>query len=79
MTLEARKAFIRLKEIFITLPLLRHFDPAPKIREQALLSHDNGKWHPVEYLSRKTLPAESDYPIHENRVGLQAVVTLSGG
>ena len=76
LTLEARKAFKRLKEIFTTSPLLRHFDPALKIRIEpdasgfalsAILTqqHEDGQWHPVAYWSRKMLPAESHYQIYD--------------
>jgi transposase InsO family protein len=76
MTPEARSAFRRLKEVFTTSPLLRHFDPARKIRIEpdasgfaisAILTQlqDDGQWHPVAYWSRKMQPAESHYQIYD--------------
>src|SRR5215471_4800150 len=75
---EAQEAFDKLKEAFATEPVLRHFDPDLPIILHAdssgaaisgLISqpHD-GYLHPVAFWSRKCLPAECNYDIHDREI-----------
>ena len=76
---EASEAFEALKEAFMTAPVLRHFDPAKPSRVEtdasdraigAILSQqdEDGHWHPVAYLSRKMIPAEGNYEVHDKEL-----------
>ncbi|KAL2104482.1 hypothetical protein VUR80DRAFT_423 [Thermomyces stellatus] len=69
---EAMKAFHDLKAKFTTAPLLRHFDPKKRTRVEtdaskfavaAVLSqqHEDKKWYPVAFWSRKLNSAEVNY------------------
>ncbi|MBW0480923.1 hypothetical protein O181_020638 [Austropuccinia psidii MF-1] len=75
---EALSQFQILKEAFTTSPNLSHFDPSlPTIVETdasdyalgAVLSqvNDSGK-HPIAFDSRKLLPAELNYEIHDKEL-----------
>ncbi|MBW0549530.1 hypothetical protein O181_089245 [Austropuccinia psidii MF-1] len=75
---EALRKFKQLKEALTIAPILSHFDPSlPTIVETdvsayflgAVLSHisDSGK-HPIAFDSRKLLPAELNYEIHEKEL-----------
>ncbi|MBW0527913.1 hypothetical protein O181_067628 [Austropuccinia psidii MF-1] len=75
---EALSQFQILKEAFITGPILSHFNPSlPTIVETdasdyalgAVLSqvNDSGK-HPIAFDSRKILPAELNYEIHDKEL-----------
>ncbi|MBW0577061.1 hypothetical protein O181_116776 [Austropuccinia psidii MF-1] len=75
---EALRQFHQLKEVFTISPILSHFDPSiPTIVEtdasdyafSAVLSQisDSGK-HPIEFDSRKILPADLNYEIHEKEL-----------
>ncbi|MBW0572276.1 hypothetical protein O181_111991 [Austropuccinia psidii MF-1] len=75
---EALRQFHQLKEAFTISPILSHFDPSlPTIVEidasdyalGAVLSliSDSEK-HPIEFDSRKRLPAELNYEIHEKEL-----------
>ncbi|MBW0518510.1 hypothetical protein O181_058225 [Austropuccinia psidii MF-1] len=76
--LEALSQFQILKEAFTTAPILAHFNPSlPTIVETdssdyalgAVLSqvNDSGK-HPIAFDSRKLLPAELSYEIHDKEI-----------
>ncbi|MBW0529377.1 hypothetical protein O181_069092 [Austropuccinia psidii MF-1] len=75
---EALSQFQSLKEAFTTAPILSHFNPSlPTIVETdashyalgAVLSqvNDSGK-HPIAFDSRKLLPAELNYEIHDKEL-----------
>ncbi|MBW0513610.1 hypothetical protein O181_053325 [Austropuccinia psidii MF-1] len=75
---EACSQFQILKEAFITAPILSHFNPSlPTIVESdasdyalgAVLSqvNDSGK-NPIAFYSRKLLPAELNYEIHDKEL-----------
>jgi len=79
----AQKAFDALKEKFTTAPVLMVFDPTKPIYIEtdasdyalgACLSQkdDQGRMHPVAFLSRKFSPAELNYQIHDKE--LMAIV-----
>ncbi|MBW0516280.1 hypothetical protein O181_055995 [Austropuccinia psidii MF-1] len=75
---EALSQFHQLKEAFTTAPILSHFNPSlPTIVETyasdyslgAVLSQvsDSGK-HPIAFDSRKLIPAELNYEIHDKEL-----------
>ncbi|MBW0581654.1 hypothetical protein O181_121369 [Austropuccinia psidii MF-1] len=75
---EALSQFQILKEAFTTAPILSHFNPSlPTIVDTdasdyalgAVLSevNDSGK-HPISFDSRKLLPAELNYEIHDKEL-----------
>ncbi|MBW0546145.1 hypothetical protein O181_085860, partial [Austropuccinia psidii MF-1] len=75
---EALSQFQILKEAFTTAPIQSHFSPSiPTIVETdasdyalgSVLSqvNDSGK-HPIEFDSRKLLPAELNYEIHDKEL-----------
>ncbi|MBW0584089.1 hypothetical protein O181_123804, partial [Austropuccinia psidii MF-1] len=75
---EALSQFQILKEAFTTAPILSHFNPSlPTIVETdasdyslvAVLSqvNDSGK-HPIAFYSRKLLPAQLNYEIHDKEL-----------
>ena len=82
---DAQKAsFAKLKELFTSEPILRHFNPSLRIMIEtdasdfaigAILSQKEGDsepttahWHPVAYYSRKMIDAETRYPTHEGEM-----------
>jgi hypothetical protein len=74
----AQEAFDRLKSAFTSASFLRHFDPSlDTIIEtdssdyaiSAILSQYHGKiLHPVAFMSRKMVPAELNYEIHDKEL-----------
>ncbi|MBW0571200.1 hypothetical protein O181_110915 [Austropuccinia psidii MF-1] len=75
---ESLRQFHQLKEAFTISPILSHFDPSlPTVVETdasdyallAVLSQisDSGK-HPIAFDSRKCLPAELNYEIHDKEL-----------
>ncbi len=76
---EAQRAFERLKEMFFSAPVMRHFDPSLRMRLEtdasqyglsgilSQLSVD-GKWHPVAFTSRKMQPAERNYEVYDQEL-----------
>jgi hypothetical protein len=79
-TQQARNAVDTLKKAFTSAPILRHFDPALRIRIEAdasgfaiaailtQLQEDDKQWHPVAYWSRKMQPAELNYETHDSEL-----------
>lgn len=79
----ARKAFERIKAMFTNTPILRHFDPALPVRLDtdasdfaiaAILSQlfEDGKWHPVAFMSQKLTDTERRYEVYDKE--LMAIV-----
>src|SRR5436190_7368487 len=79
----AQEAFDRLKYLFTSAPILRHFDPDLQITlhsdssgfalsgiiSQPHLDHNgHSLLHPVAYWSRKCTPAECNYDIHDREM-----------
>ena len=74
---DAREAFQKLKKLFSSVPLLRHFDPKLKIRVEpdasgsavaaiiSQLQEDDSQWHPVAFWSRKMQASEINYDTHD--------------
>ena len=72
-------AFSKLKNAFISAPVLRHFDPSREIFVEvdasdhvsaAVLSQkdDGGTLHPVAFMSKKHEPAECNYEIYDKEL-----------
>ena len=80
MTPEAKLAFSRLRQAFTKAPILHHFDPERYIRIETdasgytiggILSQlipESGQWYLVAYFSRKMIPAETRYEIHNREL-----------
>ncbi len=75
------KAFTELKQAFIEAPIQNHFDPEHHIRIEtdtsgyaisgifSQLTSDNlGRWHPVAFLYRKIIPAETWYETYNGEL-----------
>ena len=76
LTPEAFEAFKRLRKAFMEASILQHFDPARPIRVETDASDkaiggilcqpdDKGHWHSIAYFSRKMIPAECNYEVHD--------------
>ncbi|KAG8935233.1 hypothetical protein FRC01_005489 [Tulasnella sp. 417] len=76
---DCQLAFDNLKHAFTSAPILQHFDPslpctlttdASDFAIAAILGQPDpeGALHPVAYYSRKLLPAESNYEIHDKEL-----------
>ena len=76
---KAQNAFDQLRDAFSSAPFLRHFDPNRKLRMEtdasnfalgAILSQqdEDGHWRPVAYWSRKMIPAEQNYEVHDQEL-----------
>nr|ABW72075.1 TE4 [Blumeria hordei] len=76
---KCQKAFEHLKELFIESPILANFDPdrrtvvEPDASNWAvggvlLQYNDTGILKPVAHFSKKNLPAECNYPIHDKEL-----------
>lgn len=72
-------AFERMKQLLISAPVLTPFDPERETRVQPDSSGysiggelsqltEDGKWKPVAFYSKKCLPAEANYPIHDKEL-----------
>src|SRR5437762_7421274 len=74
----AQEAFDRLKVLFTSAPILRHFDPNPPVTLHSdssgfalsgiISQPHNSLLHPVAYWSRKCTPAECNYDIHDREM-----------
>lgn len=76
---ESNDAFLKLKEAFVTNPILVFPDPKKKMRIEADLSGfatgsilsvymDDEKWHPCCYLSKGLSAPERNYDIHDREM-----------
>ena len=87
LTPGAKLAFTKLRQAFLKAPILHHFDPERHIRIETdasdyaiggvlsqLTSDDSGQWHPVAFFSRKMIPAETRYKMHNGE--LLAIVEI---
>jgi hypothetical protein len=71
-------AFREIKTAFTQAPVLRHYDPALRLRLEtdasafaiaAILSQlFDSEWHPVAFWSRKMIPAERNYETHDQEL-----------
>lgn len=72
-------AFDQLKELLLKAPALAPFDPDRETRVQPDSSGysiggelsqlgEDAKWRPVAFYSKKCLPAEANYPIHDKEL-----------
>lgn len=72
----ANAAFLRLKDRFSSAPILRHFEVARAIRVETdasafaisgILSQlfEDGRWHPIAFVSRKLQAAELNYETYD--------------
>jgi hypothetical protein len=73
------RSFERLKNTFVSAPILPHFDPEREIVVERDTSNlvvtgvlsqfdDNDIFHLVAYFSRKHFPAEINYKIYDNKL-----------
>ena len=77
-TKQAQAAFEELKTLFTTAPILKHFDPDLPTTLHAdssgaaisgiINQSHNGILHPVAFWSRKYLPTECNYDIHDREM-----------
>ena len=78
-TAHEQRAFDKLKEAFISEPILQHFQPDHEtivepdasgyaIGGVLLQRNKDGVLHPCAYLSKKMSPAESNYEIHDKEL-----------
>ncbi len=81
LTSEDRKAFTKLRQAFVEVPILNHFDPECHIRIETdtssyaisgilsqLTSDDSGQWYPVVFFSRKLIPIKTWYKTHDGKL-----------
>jgi hypothetical protein len=71
-------AFQQLKDVFTSIPILKHFDPSLEVIIETdasnfaigciLSQKHNGRLHPVAFHSRKMEPAEKNYDIHDKEI-----------
>ena len=82
---EQEQAFRRLRDAFVSIPILHHYDPIKKIKMESdasnfavagIISQQDqfGNWRPVAFWSRKMIPAEQNYETHDQE--LLAIVAL---
>jgi hypothetical protein len=80
---EAKEAFQKLKDSFLNVPILAHFERDRKTRAEVdasggaiagILSqfvpdqHGKGQWRPVDFFSRKLVAAEYNYDTHDQEL-----------
>ena len=78
---DARRAFTKLRQVFVEAPILNHFDPEHYIRmeidvlgyaigsilSQLILDY-SGQWYLVAFFFRKIIPVETWYKIHNGEL-----------
>ena len=77
----AKLAFTELRQAFFKAPIFYHFDPKHHIQIETnesnyaisgvlclLTSNHSGQWHPVAFLSRKMIAAETRYKTHNGKL-----------
>ncbi len=80
-TANARRAFTKLRQVFVEAPILNHFDPERHIQIETdafgyaiggilsqLTSDDSSRWHPVVFFFRKMIPVETWYETHGGKL-----------
>ncbi len=81
LTSEAKKAFIKLKSIFVKAPILNHFDLEYHIQIKMdvygyaidgilnqLILYDLDQWHLIAFFSKKMIPVETWYETHNGEL-----------
>ena len=81
LTSRAKQAFNELRQAFLKAPILHHFDPDCHIQIETDVSgyaiggalsqltlDDSGQWHLVAFFSRKMIPAETRYAMHDGEL-----------
>ena len=81
LTANTKKAFTKLKQVFIEAPILNHFDLEYHIQIKMnvsryaigeilsqLTSDDFGQWQPIAFFSKKMIPTETQYKIHDGEL-----------
>lgn len=74
-----RNAFAKLKSLFLSAPILHHFDPSAPLTLTTDASDfaisgvlqqpdETGHLHPVAFYSRKMSPAEINYEVHDKEL-----------
>jgi hypothetical protein len=78
-TSSCQEAFDTLKSLFVSAPILRHFDPSKEVVVECdasdfvssgILSQedDDGVLHPVAFMSKKYDPAECNYEVYDKEL-----------
>ena len=76
---KCQDAFVKLKNIFISQPVLSMVDTMKQLRIESNVSEyttgvvlsmlqDNGKWHPCAYLSKGFNDTECNYDVHDKEM-----------
>ena len=78
LTLRAKLAFTKLRQVFLKAPILHHFDSERHIWIKTDVSgyaiggvlsqltlDDSSQWHPVIFFYHKMIPAETRYKTHD--------------
>lgn len=83
LTREAKEAFQKLRDSFLSVPILAHFERDRKTRAEVdassgaiagILSqyvpdeHGKGQWRPIDFFSRKLVAAEYNYDTHDQEL-----------
>ena len=76
---DAEQAFQKLKALFSSAPMMRHYDPDKEIWVETDASDfglcgivtqlfEDGIWHPIAFASRKMQPAERNYETYDQEL-----------
>ena len=81
LTIDTKRAFIKLKQAFIQALILNHFDLKHHILIKTnalgyviggilsqLTSDDLGQWYPIAFFFKKMIPAETRYKTHDGEL-----------